>query len=152
MHLIVVDKFDPVWRFFFAILVRGQIFKSLLQSIGMVQQSGQGVRSLACRRLLVAICPDLLHKVAAALQHILQQLKPHVGEMSVLAIFISLTQFLLDRAPASQRLDRNPQPLFHQLEVAVIFIEQVQRFDFCIEAVVPWHFGCSFSYSASNTK
>jgi hypothetical protein len=71
----------------------------------------------------------------AAAQHIRQQRELHIVETVLLAVVETLPQLGFRPAPIRQSLERYIEPAFDKMEIAIVFLEQVQRFNFTIESV-----------------
>ena len=101
LHLIVVDIFDAVGSFFGKLRVRRQIFKAVLQLLGLTEQGGKGVGELADGSAFMVAGLDLLHDVAGSFEHVLEQFEFEVGEVPVLSVFVLMSEFVFVGAPAS---------------------------------------------------
>ena len=63
----------------------------------------------------------------------------HVGEAAVLSVFEFASEFFGVGAPATEGFDRDVELLIDAEEVVIVLVEQVEGFDFGIEAVVVRH-------------
>ena len=75
----------------------------------MVEQGGEGVGELAGGGLAEGVRVNFGHDLAAAIEHIVHKGEFEIGEVSILAVFVLVTQVILIAAPASEGFDRDIQ-------------------------------------------
>lgn len=54
-------------------------------------------------------------------------------------VFVLMAEVILVDAPASEGFEGDAEPVFDEVDVAVVLIEEVERFDFGIERVAGRH-------------
>lgn len=84
----------------------------------------------------MVVSPDFFHEVATGFEHVVEELQFEVGEVSILAVFVFLTEVVLVIAPAAEGFERDAEAISDEMEVAVVLIEQVEGFDFGIKRVL----------------
>ena len=100
LRIIVTGIADSGWLVQFHFEVGRQIFKTVFELIGLIEQGRQGVGELTDGTAFVVAALDFLHDVAGGFEHVFEQFEFEVGEVAVLSVFVNASEFVLVDAPA----------------------------------------------------